>query len=116
MRCWRCGGRTEAQRVRFCVSDLSPPVLIANLPAEVCVQCGERTYSTKALTALTRVRDGKAPAPKLGHLYVYDYDEIDGSAQRSSGDFITVSPSLAVSGGAGIGISPIIKRSVGWTG
>lgn len=112
MSCWRCGGRTESRRVRFCVSDLSPPVLVTNLPAEVCRQCGERTYSTRTLAALKRVCDGEGPNPQLGHLYVYDFDEIDRRAGERVGDLISLSPALVVTGRTDVSV-PLIRQRIG---
>ena len=107
MKCWRCGGRTESQRVRYCIADQSPPLLITNLPAEVCRQCGERTYSTRTLNVLKRIRDGEAPNPQLGHLIVHDFDEIDPGASPGVSDF-EVSSHLVVTGKTGVGIEPIV--------
>lgn len=74
--CRACGGSTEPRRVRVVAGNASPPVLVENVPAQVCRQCGERTYSTRTLTTLQRVRDGEVVASHVVPVSVYDFDDI----------------------------------------
>src|SRR4051812_30792866 len=75
MKCWRCGGAMDEQRVTFCACTVTPPVVVRDVPATVCGQCGERTYSTSVLQTLKRIRDGDGPTPVLAYSYAYEYDE-----------------------------------------
>ena len=45
MKCVFCGGRAESQKVTFVYDYDNDYFFIENVPAEVCVQCGEKTYS-----------------------------------------------------------------------
>ena|SRR5581483_9060283 len=93
MSCWRCGGSMEEQRVTFCACTASPPVVVKNVPASVCRQCGERSYSTPVLNTLKRIRDGKGPAPRLDYLYAYDFDEAAGN-QKGALNISSLAPSF----------------------
>ena len=88
-----------------------PPLLITNLPADVCRQCGERTYATTTLAALERIRDGDGPDPQLGYMHVLDFDEVGRSAAVSVSDY-RVPQSLVVHASTTVGISPI-REAVG---
>ena len=111
MTCWRCGGRTEPRRVRFCVPELSPPVLITNLPADVCCQCGEQTYSTHTLTVLQRARDGEAPEPRLGYVHVFDFEELNRNHAAMDGS-VEMAQSLVVLASTTVDVAPI-REAVG---
>lgn len=75
MACWLCGEIMEPQRVPFrsCASDRE--LLVTNVPAMVCTQCGERSFGNDVLAAMERIRDGEAPPPRILALYTYDFDE-----------------------------------------
>ena len=97
----------ERRRVRLCAVDLTPPVMVENLPADVCEQCGERVYDNDVLAALAKIRDGLAPGPDLSYLYVYDYDEVAGESRRSVFGSSEPDDSLVVSGRSDIGVPPV---------
>jgi hypothetical protein len=65
----------EDRCVSFCACDADPPVLVANVPARVCTQCGEQMFTTPTLAVLERIRDGDAPPPRTVHFYAYDFAE-----------------------------------------
>ncbi len=44
-RCVFCGGKLAKRRVTFAYGEAEKHLLIENVPAEVCEQCGEKTYS-----------------------------------------------------------------------
>lgn len=57
MKCYFCGGETEACLVTDLYAEGSLYLAVEDVPAEVCRQCGERYYSprvTKELLAITQ--------------------------------------------------------------
>lgn len=57
MRCYRCGGAVVMRKVRFSLETDRGLVLIDGVPAEVCVQCGEQTFSIDVVQRLEEMRD-----------------------------------------------------------
>ena len=72
MKCSRCGGDMEARTVRFCICAVSPPVMILNVPAQVCRRCGGEVFSDSTIEAFERIRDGRIPA-RTGIMHVFDF-------------------------------------------
>jgi hypothetical protein len=60
--------------------------MVTNLPAQVCRQCGEQTFSTQTLTVMQGIRDGLAPPPRVSTLHVYDFEDIETSRETTSSD------------------------------
>lgn len=57
MRCYRCGGAVEGREVRFSLETDRGLVLVDGVPANVCVQCGEQTFSSAVVQRLEGMRD-----------------------------------------------------------
>lgn len=57
LRCYRCGGTVEQRRVRFHLETDKGLVLVDNVPAHVCTQCGERVFAMEVVHNLERMRD-----------------------------------------------------------
>lgn len=74
MKCSRCGGEMEGQIVRFCACDGSPPVLIENVPANVCKRCGGQVFSDEVAAVFERIVDGDDLGPRIAMMKVYDYE------------------------------------------
>lgn len=73
MKCVYCGGKIEARKVTFIYDEDGDYFFIENVPAEVCTQCGEKTYSPKVTDELIRLAKRKlAPARKI-EVPVFDY-------------------------------------------
>jgi len=73
MKCVFCGGKVEVREVTFIYDEDSDYFFVENVPAEVCAQCGEKTYSPEVTDALLRLAKGKlAPAKKI-EVPVFDY-------------------------------------------
>jgi hypothetical protein len=89
---------------------VDPPLLITNLPASVCVQCGEQTYSTRTLNALKRIRDGDGPDPALRTMLVFDFEEIEHGNKPRVGEF-ELPRSLVIVASTSLGVPSV--REVG---
>ena len=73
MTCVSCGGRTESRRVTFVYDYDKDYFLIENVPAEVCVQCGEKTYSPQVADELVRLAKKTLKPARTVEIPVFDY-------------------------------------------
>lgn len=72
------------RRVDFGVCEGTMPLVVRDVPASVCEQCGERSFSDAVVDVLERIRDGGGPQPRLGYLYAYDYNEAARRPERTT--------------------------------
>jgi YgiT-type zinc finger domain-containing protein len=79
MRCYVCHGvdTYEDRMTRFCACDAPEPFIVENVPAKVCCQCGEKTYSAGTNTELERVSNGYAKPTSRRFIQVFDLDDLD---------------------------------------
>lgn len=75
MKCWRCGGDVEERTVRFCVCDVSPVIMIQDVPAQVCKRCGEQVFSDSTTKVFEQIRDGKFLARSV-LMSIFDFKEL----------------------------------------
>ena len=75
MKCSRCGGEMEERIVRFCVSSLTPPIMIENVPARVCTRCGGEVFSDSTLDVFETIRDGRVPH-RIASVRVFDFEAV----------------------------------------
>ncbi|MBI1927990.1 type II toxin-antitoxin system MqsA family antitoxin [Candidatus Poribacteria bacterium] len=73
MRCVFCGGRVESQKVTFVYDYDNDYFFIENVPAEVCVQCGEKTYSPEVTDELIRLAKKELKPVKTIQVPVFEY-------------------------------------------
>jgi YgiT-type zinc finger domain-containing protein len=59
-RCVFCGGEVEGRSVTFTYHEGDKCLLVENVPAEVCRQCGEETYAPDVADELLRLARGLA--------------------------------------------------------
>ncbi len=74
MNCVVCGSRMVEQRVSFGACEHSQPLLVENVPAMVCPNCGEQVFSGPTVEVIKRIRDGQVPGPRLSYLHIYDFE------------------------------------------
>lgn len=75
IRCYYCGGRTDPALVADLYAEHGTYVVVENVPADVCQQCGERYYSpqvTDRLLALTAEARKCPPTGRRTHVLIYD--------------------------------------------
>ncbi|MFQ5640889.1 MAG: type II toxin-antitoxin system MqsA family antitoxin [bacterium] len=63
MKCVLCGGRIEFRKITFVYDNDKDYFLIENVPAEVCVQCGEKSYTPEVTDVLIRLAKKKLNPP-----------------------------------------------------
>jgi len=73
MKCVFCGGKVGKKTVTFSYEEHDKYLLVENVPAEVCVKCGEKTYSPEVTEQLLRfARDEFKPVKTL-EVPVFDF-------------------------------------------
>ncbi|MBN1626983.1 MAG: type II toxin-antitoxin system MqsA family antitoxin [Deltaproteobacteria bacterium] len=76
MKCAFCGGEVEKRHVTFTYDEDGKYFIIENVPAEVCVKCGEKTYSTEITDELLRMaREKASPVRKTEPLYEFTVNQ-----------------------------------------
>lgn len=55
MKCFYCKGETEDTMTKFIVDLGQCVVIVKNVPARVCQQCGETSYSNEVAQQLERI-------------------------------------------------------------
>jgi YgiT-type zinc finger domain-containing protein len=73
MSCVFCGGEVESRNVTFVYDENDDCFFIENVPAEVCVQCGEKTYSPEVTDELLRLAKKKIRPARTLNVPVFDY-------------------------------------------
>jgi YgiT-type zinc finger domain-containing protein len=73
MKCVFCGGSVESRKVTFVYDYEDDYFFIENVPAEVCMQCGEKTYSPEVTDEVLRVVKKKLNPVKTVQVPVFDY-------------------------------------------
>ena len=66
MTCDLCGGEARERKVSYAIELEGKWIIVENVPATVCSQCGDRLFSANAVEKLQHVvRDQKAPCRVL---------------------------------------------------
>ena len=79
MTCTQCGGNMVEREIRFCVCNITPPIIIENVPAYVCATCGVEVFSDATMEVFEQIRDGHVPNTGTVVVSVFDF-------QRTSGE------------------------------
>ena len=75
MKCIFCGGKTVQQDVTFFYEHDDEYLFIQNVPAEVCLQCGEKTYSPEVTDDIINLVKQKMKAKRTIEVPVFDYTD-----------------------------------------
>ncbi len=70
-RCFFCGGKTELRRVTAHNWWGDKLALVENVPAWVCVNCGEPYFAAETCKLMDRMRSAPPPARRTMHVPVY---------------------------------------------
>lgn len=81
--CLVCGGPLDAQIVNICACEQLPAVIVQNVPALVCVVCGEKVLSQDVMDVFTRIGNGDAPPPIRQESHVYNFNSVKAFSQPS---------------------------------
>ena len=73
MRCVFCGGVVKKTMGTFEYQDGEEIILVENVPAEVCEDCGEKTYSPEVTDKLLHFAKGKHPIIRTIQVPVFDF-------------------------------------------
>ncbi len=75
MSCVFCGGKIISKKVTFIYEDGDQFFVIRNVPAEVCTQCGERTYSPEITDEIMNFAKQRFQPKNLINVPVFDYGQ-----------------------------------------
>ena len=76
MKCDICGGPLAEQNVTYRIELDSRLIVVENVPAKVCLQCGERLYSADTVERIQKtVWEGRPPSRVL-ETPVFDFAEV----------------------------------------
>ena len=73
MKCVFCGGKVESRKVTFTYDYDNDYFFVENVPAEVCMQCGEKNYSPEVTDDLIRLAKKRLSPVKTLRVPVFDY-------------------------------------------
>ena len=81
MDCTLCHGPDTFREevVRYCCEDGPEPFLVENVPAFVCVQCGDKAIPARALAIIKGFQAGEGKPVATQTLPVYDYNNLEGN-------------------------------------
>lgn len=74
-KCVFCGGLLKRETVTFHYDNDEMYMLVEQVPAEVCQQCGERLYTPEVIDALLRIARQKTEPIKILSVPVYNFVE-----------------------------------------
>jgi len=73
LKCIFCGGKLEKKFVTFYYEEDGKYILVENVPAEVCVKCGEKIYSPEVTDELLKFARDKFKPVKSIKIPVFDF-------------------------------------------
>ena len=76
MRCAFCKGDTEERLIRYVQEFDGRVVIIENVPAQVCTQCGEQLIRPEIAEKIQKIVWGEVPQPKTVEVASYDFAEV----------------------------------------
>ncbi len=74
-RCVFCGGNIKEERVTFIYDEDDRYFMVEHVPAEVCMKCGERTYSPEVTDKILYIAKHKVRPIKTIEVPVFDLAE-----------------------------------------
>ena len=72
--CVFCGGPVHPQKVTFTYEHNDRMILIKNVPAEVCLHCGEQIYSPETTDQILSISKSPKKPIKTIHVPLYDFE------------------------------------------
>jgi YgiT-type zinc finger domain-containing protein len=73
MTCDICGGIRERTLINYTIFYANKPVIVENVPAEVCRQCGEQYFDPATVEMLQKVVWSKKKPKRTIKAPVYDF-------------------------------------------
>ena len=73
MKCVFFGGKVVKRNVAFIYEKGDKYIIVENVPAEVCIKCGEKTYSPKVTDELLKFAKNEFPPVKTMEVPVFNF-------------------------------------------
>ncbi len=88
MNCHYCHGvgTVAEQQTRFYACGAPQPFVVENLPALVCIQCGDKSFRGEAVTALEKIKDGNAQVSSVQTIRVFDFEHLEKGSKPVTAD------------------------------
>ena len=77
MECDLCAGPVEEKEVAYMIEYQGRFHVIENVPAKVCLQCGERLYSPETVRKIQKAIWGDRKPDRVVEMPVVDYEMIN---------------------------------------
>ncbi len=74
-KCVFCGGKVSEEKVTFVYDEDDKYFFVEHVPAEVCMQCGERTYSPEVTDEILNFAKHRVKPVKTINIPVFDFAE-----------------------------------------
>ncbi len=74
-KCVFCGGKVSEERVTFVHDEDDKYFFVEHVPAEVCIQCGERTYAPEVTDGILNFAKHRVKPVKTIEVPVFDFAE-----------------------------------------
>lgn len=75
IKCYVCGGSLAEKEVIYRVEWQGQLIVVENVPAKVCSQCGEKTYAPETVERLQQTVWGERTPKKTVQTPVFDFAE-----------------------------------------
>lgn len=75
MTCFFCKGQTEERLTKYIVDLGNVVVIVKNVPARVCQQCGEVTFSDAVVAKLERIV-GMVRQSIISEVAIFEYKDV----------------------------------------
>ena len=76
MRCAFCKSDLEERQIRYVQDFKGRVVIVENVPAEVCTQCGEQLIRPEVAEKIQKIVWGEVVRPKPVEVDSYDFAEV----------------------------------------
>jgi YgiT-type zinc finger domain-containing protein len=74
MKCVFCDGKVEKRKVTFIYEDDEKYLFVENVPARVCMKCGEKIYSPEVTDKLLKFAKNRFKPIKTIKVPVFDFE------------------------------------------
>lgn len=76
MRCDLCGGRVEKKLISYTLFYEGHWIIVENVPAKVCQQCGEKLFDPEAVGRLQKIIWDKQTPQKKIKIPIFDLSSV----------------------------------------
>jgi YgiT-type zinc finger domain-containing protein len=75
-RCYACQGDLEKREITYTTVHSGRVIVVENVPAEVCTQCGEPVFRPDVVEKLQKIVWGEVPETSEVTVPLYDFQKV----------------------------------------